>query len=153
VLDCIPKHFPRVGEFLEPDDKALTGKSFAVWRGLAHKNATDDDDHKAVVKETETANEAVIKETELANDNHEELHSSSSDNCLSKDLKIRPAIRQPKGECDPENDLPCSCPRRTFVDPPEEMPLAAEDSNRKALNEFIRKHYETSAFNTCKRQH
>ena len=85
--------------------------------------------------------------------NNKELHSSSSDNCLSKDLKIRPAVRQPKGECDPENDLPCSCPRRTFVDPPEEMPLAAEDSNRKALNEFIRKHYETSAFNTCKRQH
>ena len=30
MLGCIPKHFPRVGEFLEPDDKALTGKSFAV---------------------------------------------------------------------------------------------------------------------------
>ena len=49
--------------------------------------------------------------------------------------------------------MPCSCPRRTFVDPPEEMPMAATASNRKALEEFIRKHYETNAFNTCKRQH
>ena len=68
-------------------------------------------------------------------------------------MKTRPAVRQPKGECDPESELPCSCPRRTFVDPPEEMPMAATDSNRKALEEFIRKHYKTSAFNTCKRQH
>jgi hypothetical protein len=39
------------------------------------------------------------------------------------------------------------------VDPPEEVPMAATASNRKALEEFIRKHYKTSAFNTCKRQH
>ena len=31
--------------------------------------------------------------------------------------------------------------------------MAATASNRKALEEFIRKHYKTSAFNTCKRQH
>ena len=30
ILGCIPKHFPRVGEFQEPDDKALTGKLFAI---------------------------------------------------------------------------------------------------------------------------
>ena len=39
------------------------------------------------------------------------------------------------------------------MDPPEEMPMAATASNRKALEEFIRKQYKTSAFNTCKRQH
>jgi hypothetical protein len=90
----------------------------------------------------------------LANEvNSEELHTPSSDYCLNMDVKIRPAVRQPKGECDPENELPYSCPRRTFVDPPEEMPMANTDSNRKALEEFIRKHYEMSAFNTCQRQH
>ena len=102
---------------------------------MAYENAAHDDDHKAVVEETETAN-----------DNHEELHTSQN-------VKTRPAVRQPKGECDPESELPCSCPRRTFVDPPEEMPMAAMASNRKALEEFIRKHNKTSAFNTCKRQH
>jgi hypothetical protein len=60
---------------------------------------------------------------------------------------------QPVGECDPESELPCSSPWRTFVDPPEEMPMAAMASNMKALEEFVRKHYKTSAFNTCKRQH
>jgi len=30
TLGCIPKHFPRVGELLEPDDEALTGKAFAI---------------------------------------------------------------------------------------------------------------------------
>ena len=30
MLGCIPKHFPRVGEFLEPGDKALSGKLFAI---------------------------------------------------------------------------------------------------------------------------
>ena len=43
--------------------------------------------------------------------------------------------------------------RRNFVDPPKEMHMAAKDSNGKALEEFIRKQYKTSAFNTCKRQH
>ena len=30
TLGCVPKHFPRVGEFLDPDDDALTGKAFAI---------------------------------------------------------------------------------------------------------------------------
>ena len=30
TLGCIPKTFPRVGEFLEDGDLALTGKAFAV---------------------------------------------------------------------------------------------------------------------------
>jgi hypothetical protein len=33
MIGCIPKHFQRVGEFLEPDDMALTGISFAVFTG------------------------------------------------------------------------------------------------------------------------
>jgi hypothetical protein len=30
TLDCIPKTFPRVGQFLTDDDDALTGRAFAV---------------------------------------------------------------------------------------------------------------------------
>ena len=30
MLGCIPKPFPRVGEFLEPNDTAMTGKPFAI---------------------------------------------------------------------------------------------------------------------------
>ena len=30
TLGCIPKSFPKVGEFLENDDEAITGKAFAV---------------------------------------------------------------------------------------------------------------------------
>ena len=39
------------------------------------------------------------------------------------------------------------------MDPPDKLPMPATTSNRKALEEFIREHYKTSAFNTCKRQH
>jgi hypothetical protein len=66
---------------------------------------------------------------------------------------MKPAVRQPKGACDPESELPCSGPRIAFADPPEEMPMAATASNMKVLEEFLRNHYETSPFNTCKRQH
>ena len=30
MLGCIPRHFPRVGEFITPGDEALTGKLFAI---------------------------------------------------------------------------------------------------------------------------
>jgi hypothetical protein len=63
------------------------------------------------------------------------------------------SVRQPKGECDPESDLPCSCPRRRFVEPPEKLPMPATASNRKVLEDFIKEHFKAGAFNTCKRQH
>ena len=45
MLGCIPRHFPRVGEFLEADDKAVTGKSFLVFRGkgMSEGKAANDD--------------------------------------------------------------------------------------------------------------
>lgn len=63
------------------------------------------------------------------------------------------AVILPVGECKPESQLPCSCLRRTFMDPPDKLPMPATASNRKALEKYIRKQYKTSAFNTCKRQH
>jgi hypothetical protein len=58
-----------------------------------------------------------------------------------------------KGKCDPESDLPCSCPRRVFVEPPDQLPVPATASNRKVLEEVIKNHFSAGAFNTCKRQH
>ena len=63
-----------------------------------------------------------------------------------------PAIRQPEGECDPESEIPCSCPRRRFIDAPSTLPMPAVESNREALEEFIKSHYKAGAFNVCKRQ-
>ena len=45
-----------------------------------------------------------ISQTEV----HNKIHNLTS--------SVLPAIRQPPGECDPESDLPCSCPRRSFAD-------------------------------------
>ena len=42
MLGYIPRHFSRVEEFLEPDDKALTGKSFAVFRSKGMYDETVD---------------------------------------------------------------------------------------------------------------
>jgi hypothetical protein len=55
MLGYNPRHFPRVGEFLEADDKALTGKSFAVFRGkgISEEKAANDD-NEAVDKRTES---------------------------------------------------------------------------------------------------
>ena len=44
-------------------------------------------------------------------------------------------------------------PKENICGPPRQLPMPATPSNRKALKEFIREHYKTSAFNTCKRQH
>ena len=53
--------------------------------------------------------------------------------------------RQPEGECDPESNIPCSCPRRQFTDPPDRLPFPLIKSNRKALEDYIKSHYKASA--------
>ena len=68
---------------------------------------------------------------------------------IEKKDVTKAAVRQPKGEC----DLPCSCPRRVFVEPPDQLPMPATASNRKVLEEYIKNHFKAGAFNTCKRQH
>jgi hypothetical protein len=136
-LNCIPKQFLSVGEFLEPDVKALTGKSFAILRGkgMANEKAANDDDHEAVDKETESRKD-IFPGHNTANAGKTDLDGKvggtrtdppevvGEDN--AGDVKTRAAVRQPVGECDPESELPCSCPRRTFMDPSEEMPMVAK---------------------------
>jgi hypothetical protein len=55
MLGCILRHSPRVGEFLEADYKALTGKSVAVFggKGMSEEKAANDD-NAAVDKRTES---------------------------------------------------------------------------------------------------
>ena len=53
---------------------------------------------------------------------------------------------QPPGKCDPESDVPCSCPRRRFVDPPDQIPMPATHSNVPALEGWIKEYYKESAF-------
>ena len=65
---------------------------------------------------------------------------------------IRTAIRQPPGECDPESDLPCSCPRRSFAEPRDQLTMPATRSNVPALEGWIREHFKESAFNQYRRQ-
>ena len=44
-------------------------------------------------------------------------------------------VRQPVGQCDPGSDLPCRCPRRDLVDPPDKLPMPATPENRKLLDQ------------------
>jgi hypothetical protein len=60
---------------------------------------------------------------------------------FKKEDVAKAAVRQPKGECDTESDLPCSCPRRVFVEPPDQLPMNATAGNRKVMEEFIKNHF------------
>ena len=62
------------------------------------------------------------------------------------------AVYQEEGECDPDSELPCRCPRREFVDPPGELPYLPMEENRKKLEDWIKDYYASSAFLACKRQ-
>ena len=156
MLGCIPKHFPRVGEFLEPGNKALNGKLFSInpnpigmysdgtpIPGFEPKNYTANNEAVSVVQKNDTDIKKILTPDKMLGERYP----------ASQQPEAKTAVRQPPGECDPESDLPCSCPRREFVDPPDKLPMPATASNRKALEEFIREHYRSSAFNTCKRQH
>ena len=62
------------------------------------------------------------------------------------------AVRQPVGQCDPESELPCSCPRHQYRDPPERLPFPAIPENREKLEKWLLEYYASSAFNVCRRQ-
>ena len=132
---------------------------------MTDEKAANDDVHETVDQETESRKTIILGPGACRglgegpspghstpcvpeSSTHPDHNAANAENA-----KTSPAVRQPMGEYDPESELPCSCSRRTFVDPPEEMPMATTASDKKALEEFIRKHYKTSAFNTCKRQH
>ena len=74
----------------------------------------------------------------------------SAGEAIKKNNVASTAVRQPQGECDPESDLPCSCQRRVFVEPPEQVPVPATASNRKVLEDYIKNHFRAGSFNTCR---
>ena len=77
-----------------------------------------------------------------------EVHSLKS-----RDLKNDGGdVYQEVGVCDPDSPLPCRCPRRRAVDPPERIPFPANTENRARLEEWIKDYYSDSAFSQCKRQ-
>ena len=80
-------------------------------------------------------------------------NSKLGEQCQARQMASSACTRQPKGPCDPESDLPCSCPRGAFADPPDKLSMPATDSNREALETWIKEYYKASAFNTCKRQY
>ena len=63
-----------------------------------------------------------------------------------------PGDRQPDGECDPDNPLPCSCPTREQVQAPQKVPFAATMQNRQRLEDWIKEYFKSSAFNVCRKQ-
>jgi hypothetical protein len=108
TLGCIPKEFPKVGQFLEHDDKALTGKSFAIFRG---KGMSDDGVAKAMraanIDDNENVDEDRHPDHNAANAGKTSLAGkvggirSDPPDVVGKDnageVKTRQAVRQPVG--------------------------------------------------------
>jgi hypothetical protein len=130
TLGCIPKTFPQVGQFLTDDDAALTGRAFAVNPdpigmmpdGNKGPNTTEDvatiDDKPKPVPPS--ANAAVAGKTSKMGGTRSNPPEIAGE-IIKKNNVTKAAVRQPKGEC----DLPCSCPRRVFVEPPDKLPMPA----------------------------
>ena len=144
TLGCIPKTFPSVGEFLEEGNLALTGKAFAVNPNPIgyFSDGTMDERYGSKPMDIRKTEEKNIVD-EIKTSPNTSLHKKQSDTI---------PVRQPRGECDPESELPCSCPRRMFIDPPDKLPMPATVSNRKAMEDWIKDYYKAGAFNICKRQ-
>jgi hypothetical protein len=130
TLGCIPKTFPQVGQFLTDDDEALTGRAFAINPdpiGLLSDGTKDPNIPEAVARIVDkpkhvepSANAAVAgktsyKASKMAGTRADPLEVTRE--ISKKEDVTKAAVRQPKGECDPESDLPCSCQRRVFRNP------------------------------------
>ena len=150
TLGCIPDTFPQVAQFLTDYNAALTGRAFSV-----NPDPIMPDNHKTVEPCANAAKASMTryKASKMtgAKPDQQEVVKEITKNKV-KDVTSA-SLRQPNGECDPESNLPCSCPRRRFVEPPEEMPMPATTSNRIGLEDYIKEHFKAGAFNTCKRQY
>ena len=118
-LGCLPKDFPEIGRFNKGDGDASENKITAEFSDEA--GGLDDE---AVHDTAAIRSIHKIDNTEVSN------HGAPSQGGQ--------AVRQAVGDCDPESDLPCSCPRRQFREPPESLPMPATASNREALEIYIK---------------
>ena len=169
-LGVIPKMFPMIGELggveqqgngsdiVEIDSKfnfRYIAADPVVESGTLH-----DIDHEEQPSATQLVNDqndgepnGVSTGEMTSNESEfEEPEAGESKDTHTNVQKIQTAIRQPPGECDPESDLPCSCPRRSFAEPPDQLTMPATRSNVPALEGWIREHFKESAFNQCWRQ-
>ena len=101
-------------------------------RTEGHRYIAADDAEVTEILEISMMNMKIDEETlepeDMINDGKAYIHQT--------------AVRQPPGECDPESDLPCSCPRRSFADPPDQLPMPATKSNIQALENWTRTHFK-----------
>jgi hypothetical protein len=124
ILGCIPKTFAQVGQFLTDDDDALTGRAFAVNPdpiGLRFDGTKDPNVPEAVARTVDkpnhvepSANAAKAGMTSYKASKMAGTRAGPPEvarEVFEKEDVTKAAVRQPKGECDPESDLPCSCPR------------------------------------------
>ena len=100
-----------------------------------------------------TADDEVITGDTVVHEDTQRISQTEFHNKINNGTSsVLPAIRQPPGECDPESDPPCTCPRRRFADPPDQLPMPETRSNIPALEGWIMDYFKESAFNQCRRQ-
>ena len=56
--------------------------------------------------------------------------------------KVDGGVYQKDGECDPDSELPCRCPRREFVDPPSCLPYEPIEENRENKQNYLEENKE-----------
>lgn len=128
---CISGKFPRAGEFVPKD---------MIDSAVAKSVAYIAEDKEALI------NQMYVDQS------HERISNRVPGSIENEEACDNIVLRQPVGVCDPESDLPCSCPTRKFIDPPTTLPMPATKSNREALENWIKDYYKAGAFNVCKRQ-
>ena len=129
-LGVIPQNFPMIGEFGKQIGDGRD--NLRVDSNLNVKYIAADDAEVTETLEIPGMNmkidEEMLGPEEVINDGSAYIHQT--------------AVRQPPGECDPESDLPCSCPRRSFADPPDQLPMPTTKSNIQALENWTRTHFK-----------
>ena len=161
-LGVIPVNFPQIGQFggtIEPDDGMCrfdqnmqydpdqSHKPLQVGRaGVACQTQVPDSVESPDIPTIDDAKAEKNDQSQpIITDAGDKSKGPGGETCQAP-------TRQPLGQCDPESSLPCSCPRRCFMDPPESLPMPATTSNIPALEDWIKNYYKTSAFNQCNRQ-
>ena len=146
-LGVIPAMFPRIGEYGGIEQQGDGLDMFEVDEKFNIRYSNVDTVPRITVDADKIAGDAVVHE-----DTQRISHTKVNNKINTVTASVLPTIRQPPGKCDPESDLPCSCPRRRFADPPDQLLMQATRSNIPALEGWIRDYFKKSAFKQCRRQ-
>ena len=129
-LGVIPATFPRVGEFGGIEQQGDGQDRFEFDVGNVPRLASVD--------------EKITWDTVVREDTQRISQNEVNNKINNVTTSVLPAIRQLPGECNPESDLPCSCPRRRFADLPDQLPMPATRSNIQALEGWIKDYFKDS---------